>query len=151
MLVMVGKYSLILRDKSGKVKHREKGNNLVTSVGENLAADRFAAASAENPADYITLGSGTNPPLKSDTTLQTQIDASDTQGTDVITDNQVTWSFTVNGPGAGSWSVAEAGIFNDPVAVGDRWLAARFLTQPFVMQSGDVLSVTWTVEFLGVD
>ena len=149
MLRLTGRYTLLLRDKHGKVKLTRKGRNLVTDLGEQLAADRFAAATLEDPVDYITLGSGTTPPMKSDTVLQTQIDASDTQGTDVISLNQVTWSFSIAGPGAASWSVAEAGIFNGPV--GARDMAARFLTQPFSMYPGDTLDVTWTIEFVGVD
>jgi len=149
MLRLSGRFTLHLRDEHGRTKLRQSGRNLVTTVGEQLAADRFAAATAEDPVDYITLGEGTTPPLKSDTELQTIINDSDTQGTDVISVNQVTWSFSIAGPGAGSWAVAEAGIFNG--AVGVRVMAARFLTQPFTMASGDQLDVTWTIEFLGAD
>ena len=151
MLRMIGRYTLLLRDEHGKVKSRQAGCNLVTDVGEQLAADWFAADTGENPVDYITLGEGTTPPLKTNTELQTIINASDTQGTDVISTNQVTWSFSISGPGAGSWDVGEAGIFNDVVANPDRWMAARFLTQPFEMFPGDTLDITWTIEFLGVD
>jgi len=147
---MTGRFHLILTDKDGKVKLQHAGRNLVTTAGEGLAADRFAAASAEDPADYITLGEGTTPPLKSNTDLETEIAATDTQGTDVISGNQVTWSFSIAGPGAGSWAVAEAGIFNG-AHNGARIMAARFLTQPFTMVSGDQLAVTWTIVFGGID
>lgn len=150
MLRMEGRYYLLHRNKDGEVLNVQKGRNLVTDVGEQLAADRFAAATAENPVDYITLGSGTTPPLKADTDLQTPISASDTQGTDVISLNQVTWSFSISGPGAGSWDVAEVGIFNGAYPPPARKMAARFLTQPFTMYPGDTLDLTWTIEFLGV-
>ena len=150
MLRMIGRYHLLLTDKNGKVLMTQQGRNLVTTIGEQLAAERFAAASVKDPVDYITLGEGTTPPLKSDDDLQTEISDSDTQGTDVVSLNQVTWSFTIAGP-VGSWSVAEAGLFNKAHGVGGREMAARFLTQPFTMASGDQLDVTWTIEFQGID
>lgn len=153
MLELAGRFSLVLRDKSGKVKHQEKGRNLVTDLGEQLAADLFATTPVQPSVEYLTLGSGTDTPLKTDTGLQTQIDASDTQHTGaggVRTLNQVAWAFTVTGPVAASWDVNEVGIFNDDYLVGARWLVARFLSQPFTMYPGDELDVTWTLEFLGV-
>jgi hypothetical protein len=151
MLGMIGRFHLLLRDKNGRVLMTQRGRNLVTSTGEKLAAYRFSAIGTKSPVDYITLGEGNTPPLKSDTVLDSQVDASDTQGDDVASDNQVTWSFTISGPVAGSWAVKEAGIFNDDYTKPTRWMAARFLTQPFTMGVGDSLDVTWTIEFEGVD
>ena len=150
MLEMKGRYHLVLSDKDGKVKLTQHGRNLVTTVGEQLCAERFALSSVKDPIEYITLGEGTVPPLKSDTDLDTDISASDTAGTDVISLNQVTWSFSIAGP-VGTWDVAEAGLFNKAHGVGGREMAARFLTQPFTMSSGDQLDVTWTIEIVGVD
>lgn len=149
-LHLQGRYELELV-RRGQVIHRQKGRNLVTTVGEELACGRFAATGPPAAIDWIALGTSSTPPLKSDVALVAEIAASKTAATDdVVSTNQVTYTFAVAGPGAGTWNVREAGLFNN-VAPATGVMAARWLTQPFTMQSGDILNVTWTLEFLGED
>ena len=149
---MVGKYRLVLRDSSGAAKHEEEGRNLVTTLGEELAADRFSSVPAGSAPGYVTLGSGTTAPTKADEDLETPIAASDTAvDSEVVSDNQVALAVEIDGPGAGSWNVNEVGIFNEADGDPDRILVARFLTENFVVAIGDKVDVTWALEFEGID
>ena len=136
--------------RNGKVVHRDKRRNLVTDNGEAYAADRFSYSGTADPMRYLALGSGTNAPLKSDTKLQTEIAGTRTdRTTDTPSGSTVTYEFSYTHSG-GSITVNEAGIFDSNV-FDTTGMACRFLTQTFSMVAGDVLDLTWTLEFEGVD
>jgi hypothetical protein len=145
-----GKYELEVRRK-GKVIVKDSGRNLVTSDGEELAAGRFASTGAPAAINWLALGSGASAPLKSDETLDTEIAgtkvASASGGS--VSGNQITFVFEYTHSGAGI-TVNEAGTFNN-VAPSTGVMACRFLTLEFDMADGDVLTLTWTLQFLGVD
>lgn len=146
MIKLEGRYELELR-RGGKVIHRESGKNLITSAGEALTALYHTQPSASAELRYMALGSDDTFPLKSDTTLNTEIAGTRTDNTaNTTTANVVTFWFQHTA--AGTFTVKEVGIFND-IAAGT--MMSRFLTQTFEMNTGDILNVTWSLEFTGVE
>ena len=146
---ITGRFALKVR-RGQRVVHADSGRNLVVTNGEEYAAERFSYSGSANPMRYLALGSGANAPLKSDTKLQTEITGTRTDRTaDTPSGSTVTYEFSYTHSG-GAITVKEAGIFDSNV-FDTTGMACRFLTQTFNMVSGDILDLTWTVEFEGVD
>ena len=151
-----GHVELVLRDLSGKVKLRRQGSNIITRLGLWLFGSNANPNTSDAEMEYAALGSGTGAPVDTDTALGTEIAGSRTVATGTSQRSQaltqllgtmtVTWTFVITNPGPGTWNVNEVGLFN--AATGPT-MAARFLTQGFVMAAADVLTIEWTVEYAG--
>lgn len=138
---------LVLRDARGRIIHKEKGHNLVTSYGEGVTARLWRTGSGQAAPNWIELGSGDTPVTKADTQLDTPIAASRSAAVDVASPfNLISYEFEITAPT--NWNVAEAGIFDHATAGS---AVARFLTQNFAMPTGSILYVTWNLVFLGAD
>jgi hypothetical protein len=149
MIELQGSYELKVR-RAGRVVHSEAGRNLITTVGEEHAAGRFGNTVVPTAMDWIALGSADTSPAKTDTELDTEIANTRTASTsDTHTANSIIFLFEYT-HGAASITVKEAGLFNNAAfESGD--MAARFLTQVFTLANGDILDLTWTLTFEGVD
>ncbi|KKL69767.1 hypothetical protein LCGC14_2111640 [marine sediment metagenome] len=149
MLQLCGRYELELV-RNGKVIHQAKGQNLVTTLGENYAANRFGTTGLPTAIDWIALGDGTTAAAKSDTDLGGTEHNRTASTSDTTTGNSITFVFAITA--GGSITVSEAGLFNNAAAgPASGTMVARFLTQQFNMGVGDVLNVTWQLEFTGVE
>ena len=114
-------------------------DNLVVTVGKNFVASRMAAASA-SVMSHMAIGSGTNNPAASDTTLQTELGrVSLTSGT--ASTNTVVYIATF-AAGTGTGAVTEAGILN---ASTSGTLLCRTEFSVVNKGSADSMTITWTI------
>ena len=128
--------------RKGKVLRRGRGANLVTTLGVNLAASNFEADSGVR-ITHAALGDGNATPTAADTALASEIAGSRVAKTsDTVTDNEI--AFVFQWTAGGNWDMSEVGLFT--ASVGGS-LIARFLTELFNLQSGDVVDLTWTLAF----
>ena len=76
-LIIKGRVRLILQDvKTGIIDVSEWKNNLITTVGKQMVLNRLGnrqIVSNEGMITYGALGTGTNVPATTDTTLQTEV------------------------------------------------------------------------------
>jgi hypothetical protein len=145
MFELSGKFHLQLR-RDGELVEEQRGRNLVTDLGENLAANRFADVVVDDPATYLGTGSGTSSPVHSDEDLLIENGhARQLRTTLTAAGNETTgsWEITFAAP----YTITEMGIFNDETAA--QKLIARFLTQEFSVTNTDVLTMTWVLQFKG--
>ena len=145
MIELKGRYELTVTRK-GKVVHTGSGRNLVTTLGENLAADRFALVPAGGAVEYLETGEGTDVPRPADTALDNTHGETLWQADSVTATGDKTtavWDITFAAP---TKVITEIGLFN-ALSGGD--LVARFLTQTFNVESGDVMLLTWVLQFTG--
>jgi hypothetical protein len=147
-LCLRGRYKIVVKDKNGKVRRTLQGDNLVTTVGENLAARLLNPDTGTIGPDYIAFGTGTAGAQKSDTQLQAEIASSRVQSVSSVTTNNLTLTWNNLNWAAGTQTIAECGIFNASVA---GTMFARFLTQPLDIINGVLLDITWTLTVSGVD
>ncbi len=145
-LKLSGKYDIKARYPDGKVVQRS-GKNLVTDSGEKLVATLLDVNGTETAPNFIAFGSGTDPALKTDTQLQTEIGFtreevdSTVQATNTIA---MTWNITVGA----TYTIQEMAILNASVA---GTMFSRFLTQELDVVSGVVIDIVWTLTISGVD
>ena len=144
-LKLQGEFQITVRGPDGKLKHFQKGPNLITDVGENLVADLvdFAATPAE--PQWVAFGDSAVAPTKLDTALDSEIAGSRNAALlSTVAANMLQLDFQITASGA--WDLREVGIFN--MAVGGD-LFARFLSQAVDLTSGDVVDLTWILTFTG--
>jgi hypothetical protein len=143
---LYGSYELTLT-RAGKVLRYDEGKNLVTLVGENHAAERTAKTPTPIAMEWVAFGSDGTAPLKTDTLLGAEIAATRTAGIDTVVAGRLSMSFAFTA--AAGMTIFEAGIFNTAVIdTGD--MMSHFLVPEYEMLIDDVLTVVWTLEFLGV-
>jgi hypothetical protein len=130
---------LIRADGSEEITHVK---NLVVTVGKTIVAERMLAAPAINAVSHVALGTGPNPATAADTTLMIELVGS-RFALDTITrvGTKVTYAKQY-GPGVGTGSLVEAGLFNAAVA-GDMMARTTFS----VINKGalDTIQVIWNV------
>jgi len=155
-LKMRGRVELnVFRD--GELWVARKGNNLVTNTGKWLAASRFSYAAGSPPAAtrYAAFGNGITVPHEDETVLVNEVVLTGgrvdrTTDTVAALGDEVVYTF--DHTFVDILTITEVGLFNTdgteaPDPLGD--MAARFLTQEFSVTSGDILSLTWTLQFTG--
>jgi hypothetical protein len=125
-------------------------HNIVVNAGKAGASDRLLALASHPGYPYLGIGSGTNSPSVSDTTLQTEhtgdglarvaasVSSADS-GSGVF--NKATWDYTWTKSTSGSLQVAEAGIFS---AASSGIMFARVLVGPYTVGQSQTVRVLWT-------
>jgi len=128
-----------LRDSAGRLLLRETDHNLVVDDGLNLVAVLLSGSGAA--PSHMAIGSDNKPPDPPDEALGNElVRVAFTSAT--VTDNVITWVGTF-GPGVGTGTVQEAGIFN---ASSGGTLLARIIHGAFAKGASDTLTITWTLE-----
>lgn len=136
-----GRVELLLTRADGSFTYLS-GKNLVVTAGLGLIASRMCDAN-DATVGYMAIGSSATVTTATMTTLV------GTEHERVATSNShsgadVTYTATF-GSGLGSLvTINEIGLFN---ATPGGTMLARFLTTEFTLNSGETLSVTWTLTF----
>ena len=133
-----GEVTLTLTKADGSVESQTV-RNLVVQTGINYLASAILAS--QTPAfGYMAVGSsGTNPTL-GDTALGAEItrivfsNTTNTNGVVAIT--------TIYGPGVGTGTISEAGIFN---AASAGVMLARTTFTPYTKGALDTITINWTI------
>lgn len=140
-LKATGELRVVLSGADGQVKEDVLLKNLVVNTGLNFIVNRMKDAAA-GVMSHMSLGTGTTAAAAGDTTLETEISGSRvTLTSTTVTANQITYiaSFAA---GVGTGAVTEAGIFN---AGTSGTMLCRTVFPVVNKQSGDSMTVTWTV------
>ena len=140
-LKVTGALRVVLTGPDGQVKDERDLKNLVVSTGLAFIASRMKEATAD-VMSHMSLGTGTTAAALGNTTLETEISGSRVSLTSTtVTANQVTYiaSFAA---GVGTGAVTESGIFN---ASSSGTMLCRTVFPVVNKQSGDSMTVTWTV------
>lgn len=154
---------VVLRDQAGNIKHEERGENLVTDVGDSVIAGRLHSA-AVNIVTGMKLGNSATAAAKNGVgaTVVTYITGSQKALDSVATD-------ATKGAGAGwrttyvcTWAagvVTNANIneviltnqtaLTDTAGSAAVTLARYIFAAAIDKQAGDSLAVTWQVDILG--
>jgi hypothetical protein len=136
-----GVLSVLLVGEDGSIKETREFKNLVVSTGTAYIASRMKDTTA-TAMTHMELGTGTTAAANGDTTLGTLIASSRTALTaTTVSSNTITYVATFNA-GVGTGAVTEAGIFNASSA---GTMLCRTVFPVVNKQSGDSMTVTWTV------
>ena len=141
--IITGRVDIVLRGPDGRVKARERVDNLVVSAGRQHIADQMAERD-QAAMSHMAIGTGTTPTTATDTALQTELDrnalSSTAQGTGDDA-NKVTyvadWA-----AGDGTGAITEAGIFNSASA---GTMLCRTVFGVKNKGAGDTLTLTWVL------
>lgn len=136
-----GQLRIVVTAADGTVKEDKTVKNLVVDTGLNFIVKRMKDTTAD-VMSHMSLGTGTTAAAAADTTLQTEISGGRVTLTSTnVTANQITYiaSFAA---GVGTGAVTEAGIFN---ASSGGTMLCRTVFPVVNKQSGDSMTVTWTV------
>ena len=136
-----GALRVVLTDANGNVKEDVQLKNLVVNTGLNYIVSRMKDTTA-TAMSHMELGTGTTAANAADTALGTAISGSRTALTSTtVSSNTITYvaSFAA---GTGTGAVTEAGIFNASSA---GTMLCRTVFPVVNKQSGDSMTVTWTV------
>lgn len=136
---VTGVVTLELRDDTGEVTQVVTANTVVTA-GKNVIADRMKLAPSKGAMSYMAVGSGAAAVAPTDTTLGTEITRVGL-GSTVVSGAVITYTASF-GPGVGTGSLTEAGLFNAATA-GD--MLARTNFGVITKDALSTLTVTWTV------
>ena len=140
-LKVTGALSIVVTDADGNVKDERQLSNLVVNTGLNYIVSRMKDTTA-GAMSHMELGTGTTAAAAADTALGTAISGSRTALTSTtVSSNTITYvaSFAA---GTGTGAVTEAGIFNASSA---GTMLCRTVFPVVNKQSGDSMTVTWTV------
>lgn len=138
---LTGTPTFTLYDANGDIKLKFTKNNMIVSSGKQWIIERL---SATPPVDmeYIAIGSNNTNPLSANTSLIDEITR--TSFVAVYGANSMTFTATF-GPGVGTGTIGEAGVFNN--VVGGTMLS-RIACTPFTKSAVDTLSIEWVFELI---
>ncbi|MFZ1077204.1 MAG: hypothetical protein WAN47_07225 [Nitrosotalea sp.] len=163
---MLGHITLVERDSHGNIKSYQQTDNLITNTGVDCTAgDLFSGHTSHSCGvngtavfDVIALGTGTGAPAATDTALGTEINAndfglgaSDSRAKATATDSAAasgTTTVTIANTYTSTTSVAgiaEAGVFDSTTEGAGDMLAHQKFASAVSLNSGDSLTVTWTI------
>lgn len=136
-----------LYNELGQLKLRKDVDNLVVTVGKNFLATWLSTVSQSTVfMPYIGLGTGTNAPSLSDTSLQTEFSGGGySRGLGSVSSSMnVYQNMATFGPGNATGAITEAGLFT---AVTSGTMFSRQTFSVINKGSGDTLQVTWQLTF----
>lgn len=138
-LKMSGKIHAVLTNDQGDIVAEQDVSNLIMTGGKTWAASRLAGT-ASAVISHMAIGSGNTSPAVGQTTLVTETArvaiSSGTASGNVLT---VVATF---GPGVGTGSINEAGLFNASSA---GTMVARSTNVILTKGATDTLALTWTI------
>ena len=135
----LGKLTIEVKDKDGKLKQREEVKNLVVDTGLAYIASRMKDASA-TAMSHMAIGTGSSAAAAGNTALGTEA-ARVALTSSTVTSNAVAYvaSFAA---GTGTGAITEAGILN---AASSGTLLCRTVFSVVNKGASDSMTITWTV------
>ena len=135
----LGKLTIEVKDKDGKLKPREEVKNLVVDTGLAYIASRMKDASA-TAMSHMAIGTGSSAAAAGNTALGTEAARVALTST-TVTSNAVAYvaSFAA---GTGTGAITEAGILN---AASSGTLLCRTVFSVVNKGASDSMTITWTV------
>lgn len=138
-LSMSGKINAVLTNEQGDVIAEHDVSNLIMTVGKTWAASRLAGT-ASAVISHMAIGSGNTAPAVGQTTLVTETArVAITSGT---SSGNVLTIVATFGPGVGTGSINECGLFN---AASAGTMVARSTNVILTKGASDTLALTWTI------
>lgn len=139
---VTGSIVATLYDENMNVKEQQSVKNLVMTVGKNMIASRLVGT-ATNIISHMAVGTGGGTaPAVGQTALTAEIAGSRVAiSAGTATNNVVTYTATF-GPGVGTGSISECGLFN---AASAGTMLARSNSVVVTKGASDTLALTWTV------
>jgi hypothetical protein len=139
--------SLIIKkyDQDNKLVEQHEVDNLVVTTGKQYVASRMASDSTDIMS-HMAIGSNSTTASVGNTQLISQLGITDLDST-IVTGTVITYTATF-GPGVGTGSIVEAGIFNadetdEPYEPGI--MLCRTTFPVIVKEAGTTISITWNV------
>jgi hypothetical protein len=142
-VIVTGALEIVLRDSNGNIKEELLVPNLVVRIGKSVIASRLTGVSTP-VMSFMALGTSSTAPAITDTALGAEMAGSRTAmatSGGVATSNVVTYVASF-GPGVGTGTIFEAGIFNAS-SVGS--MLCRTTFSVVNKGSADSLTITWNV------
>lgn len=139
---VTGDITAILYDEFGNVKDRLDVHNLVVTIGKNIIASRLVGT-ASAVVSHMAVGSGTTAPSAAQTALTTEMTRV-AISTGTASGNVATYVATF-GPGVGTGSINECGLFNSATPGAANSILARSTSVVVTKGALDTLAITWTV------
>lgn len=138
-IIVTGQIHAVLTNEAGDVIEQNV-QNMVMTVGRNMIASRLVGT-ATNVISHMAVGSGgaTAPAIGQTTLVTESARVAITAGT--ATNYVVTYTATF-GPGVGTGSISECGLFN---AASAGIMLARSNSVVVTKGATDTLALTWTV------
>lgn len=139
---VTGDIHAVLTNEQGQVIHESEVHNLVVTVGKTIIASRLVGT-ATNVISHMAVGTGGGTaPAVGQTALVSEIaGARIAISTGTASANVVTYTATF-GPGVGTGSISECGLFN-AASAGN--MLARSNSVIVTKGASDTLALTWTV------
>ena len=135
----LGKLTIEVKDKDGKLKQREEVKNLVVDTGLAYIASRMKDASA-TAMSHMAIGSGSTAAAASDTALGSELGRVSLTST-TVSSAVVTYVATF-AAGTGTGAVTEAALLN---ASSGGTMLCRTVFSVVNKGSADSMTITWTV------
>lgn len=148
-LISLGTLHIVLRDGEGNIKRELTCPNLVVNAGLAFIAKSMLKTTVNNPVamTHMGIGDSNTAAAAAQTDLQAATNKvrvaldSSSNVTVTVTDDSAQYVATF-GPGVGTWTVTEAGIFN---AASAGTMLSRAVISPIVKAAGDSLTITWKI------
>ena len=135
----LGKLTIEVKDKDGKLKQREEVKNLVVDTGLAYIASRMKDASA-TAMSHMAIGTGSSAAAAGNTALGTEAARVALTST-TVTSNAVAY-VAAFAAGTGTGAITEAGILN---AASSGTLLCRTVFSVVNKGASDSMTITWTV------
>lgn len=135
-----GELNILLTDENGEVKLNKIVPNIVVATGREYIAQRLIESGRPAEVSHMAIGDSDAAAVVGDTTLANELSrvAFDSSST---SSNTITFAATW-GPGVGTGTISEAGIFNDSAA---GTMLARTTFADVNKLGGDTLAIDWTI------
>lgn len=138
LIKLKGRVKAELFDAAGNLKATEEADNIITTAGRNMIADRLLAAPTLGTPTHIGVGTSGTAPAVGDTTITGESRValtSKTRGTNVVT-YVGDWA-----AGVATGTLQEAGLW-DQASTGI--LLGRVTFTSIAKGASDTLKITWT-------
>jgi len=141
-LSLVGSVSITLTDKDGNIKDQRTFPNLIVTAGKSYITSRMAS-NATSVVGWIAIGTSATAADAAQTTLiGTELFRSATTVSGGTPSTSTVLYETTYGPGQGTGTIQEAGLFN---AASAGTMLARTTFAAIIKGASDSLNVSWTV------
>lgn len=138
-LKATGKLVLSLYDKNNNIKKVVEVPNLVVTTGLNFIASRMVGTTSA-VMSHMAVGTDNTTANTSQISLQAEVSREALAGA-LATGSTITYNATF-GPGSGTGTLVEAGVFNNPSA---GVMLCRTVFPAIVKEADDILTINWLV------